>query len=168
MDNEYSYVYTISLKENNKELSTRFKDNDSFVKNNYINVSFRNDVAKIVNNIKIESTLKKEGSDKVLDTFSVDKYTMAPNSDIEIPMFDKANLDDGNYITTTTITNGKKNWKFTSKIKLDSKETDDMDSIVESNKEDSNNKFIIMVYIVIVFFLLTSILYFILKKYKFK
>lgn len=165
IENKYAYVYTVSLRENNKKTKVDFSKNETFIKNDYIYISFNNDSEDIVSKVKIQTILKSTESDKVINSFSVDNYTMAPSSDISIPIFNKEQLSDGEYITNTKVTVENKNWEFNSIFKVDSVNDESLNKDIDRSKKADFNFFKIILNIFLLI-LLATLFYFIIIRFR--
>ncbi len=117
--NEFAYVYSVRLREENKKIKPNFKGLSSNYESNYISVSFQNEVPLMIKELMVEMVIMSEKSDEILAEKKVKDYQMAPYSSIVIP-FDKP--FEGNkgetYRTITKVSLDGQKWEFESKVKL--------------------------------------------------
>lgn len=74
---------------------------------------FQNDKAVIIPKLTIKSEIMKKGSTNVLENTTLKNLSMAPNSNFKFPMlYDKGQLEAGDYTLKAVATSGKNTWKF--------------------------------------------------------
>lgn len=74
---------------------------------------FQNDKAVIIPKLTIKSEIMKKGSTDVLENTTLKNLSMAPNSNFKFPMlYDKGQLEAGDYTLKAVATSGKNTWKF--------------------------------------------------------
>lgn len=164
LNNEYSYIYSISLKETDKEIEPEITSSGSFYEQmGYLTIN--NPQPVITDNIKIETLLMGKDSDKVLDEFKVENYRMAPNSILNFPLIGTDSLEVGEYRTETKVTVNDKVWEFNDSFTVE--ETDKKVStnmLVEGTTKEKTINWLIVVLIIVSFIgTAGAIFYFMLK-----
>lgn len=154
--NEYSYVYSISLIENDNEVIPELSSqNTAYDQTAYI--SLNNLSARIISDLKIETILMTEDSDKVLDEYKFENYRMAPNSNLLLPLPNTEDLDFGKYRTKTVVTLNEKIWEFDNEFEVSNKMIEEKQNDLFDN--DSKQKQIswIIFFSILLLFILTSL-----------
>jgi len=122
IENEYSYVVALLMRQNEKEVQPNVILHD--VKPGQINarntilVNLQNDQKTYINQVAVNAQITKKGSDKVLYKEEKDDLQIAPNSSFSFPISLKEQaLEPGEYQLTMTVS-GNENPKgaFTQKI----------------------------------------------------
>ncbi|WP_314067025.1 WxL protein peptidoglycan domain-containing protein [uncultured Vagococcus sp.] len=116
--NEYTYVYSVSLRESLESESSikgsMSPNNSIFVTKggkNMAKASFNNDTPTIVREMVVESYVTASDSDRVLAESKLEQMRMAPYSQIDFPiMMDKPKV--GSYMTHTKVTVGQLSWEW--------------------------------------------------------
>lgn len=148
--NEFSYVYSISLRENNKKIAPDMTSSG----NEYDKIAYtviNNMTQSIVSNVKVETLLMKDDDDKIIDDFTVDNYRMAPNSAVRVPMEGTDELDIGKYRTETKVTVAKKVWKFKGKFEVTKEDKEFSDTLIDDTSKGKAISWFIFVLVIVSF-----------------
>jgi len=122
IENEYSYVVALLMRQNEKEVQPNLILHD--VKPGQINArntilaNLQNDQKTYINQVAVNAQITKKGSDKVLYKEEKDDLQIAPNSSFSFPISLKEQaLEPGDYQLTMTVS-GNENQKgaFTQKV----------------------------------------------------
>ncbi|MGO3732932.1 MAG: WxL protein peptidoglycan domain-containing protein [Vagococcus sp.] len=156
LENEYSYVYSISLKETDKKIEPVLTSTGS-VYNQKVYTAINNPQPIILSDIQIDSQLMTEDSDKVLKDSTLTGYRMAPNSSLDIPFEGTEDLDVGMYRTKTIVTIKEQKWTFDNKFEVtkENKESYKKELFEETPKEKRLNWFVML--LVVLLFVGTTI-----------
>lgn len=156
LESEYSYVYSISLKETDKKIKPVLTSTGSLY-NQKVYTEVNNPKSIILSDLKIDSLLMTEDSDKVLMDSTLTGYRMAPNSSLDIPFEGTEDLDIGKYRTKTTVTLKDQTWIFENKFEVTkkNKETYQKELFEDTPKEKHLNWLIVL--LVVLLFIGTTI-----------
>lgn len=167
LNNEYSYIYSISLKETDKEFEPELATSEAFYEQvGYVTINNRQ--PSITDNIKIETLLMGRDSDEVLDEFKVENYRMAPNSILNLPLAGTEGLETGEYRTKTKITVEDKIWEFVDTfVVTEADKKISTSTIVEGTTRDKAINWVVIILIVVSFISTAgTIFYFMIKRKK--
>lgn len=145
LQNEYSYIYSISLKENDDKVKPEITSSGTKY-NQKAFTAINNVKPMIASKVKIETLLMGEDSDKVLDEFKVEDYRIAPNSTLALPLEGTEELGLGKYRTKTTVSIGDKKWDFESKFEVTKENKEKKKDVLfeETPKEKTINWLVII------------------------
>ncbi|MBP1039448.1 DUF916 domain-containing protein [Vagococcus sp. BWB3-3] len=110
INNQYAYVYSISLREREEVPALDFISEPTAFKNKQVVFSFSNQAARIVKEMTVEMVVTPKDSAEVLGETRLEKLKMAPNSIIKLPL--NVDLSSGDYQTKTTVTVDDKSWQW--------------------------------------------------------
>lgn len=121
--NEYSYVIAVALRESLTDVPATMKLNE--VKPNLENyhtavtANLQDTMPTIINKLKIDASITKKGSKKVLHATEKENLTMAPNSNFDF-LIDWNNdpLKAGIYTLHLTATSPQGEWTFTEDFEI--------------------------------------------------
>lgn len=163
LSNEYSYVYSISLKENEREIKPNFTSSGTrYNKMLYVNVN--NIQPIILSGVNVNMILMAENDDKVINDFKVENYRMAPNTGFDLPVEGTEDLPLGKYRAQTIVTYGKEQWKFNSKFEVTKENKKGMSEVFEEEKQKKRINGVLIIFIVFSFVITIIAFYFYLDR----
>ncbi|WP_314062826.1 WxL protein peptidoglycan domain-containing protein [uncultured Vagococcus sp.] len=140
INNEYAYVYSVSLREMKEESPFDFKSNATKVNakdQSIVSLNFSNEAPRIIKGMTVETLVTPRDSDEVLEERRFEEMKMAPNSVISIPL-DVA-LPSGDYRTKTTVKVEDESWEWVEEFSVG--ETKPVRQTVESSPESADKSF---------------------------
>ncbi len=165
LDNEYSYIYSISLKENDNKVKTDVQSAGARY-DDMAYITIENKQQKIVSNMNIENIVMTKESDKVLDDFRVENYRMAPNSRLELPVEGTEELAPGSYRTLTKVTVNEEQWQFESEFEVTKNNQKKIDSNFDETTKEKTVNWLVIMLILLSFIGVTALIFYVLNKKK--
>ncbi|MEG0256528.1 DUF916 domain-containing protein [Vagococcus sp.] len=164
LQNEYSYIYSISIKENDKKIEPEITSSGAkYSQKAY--VSINNVRPMIASKVKAETLLMGEDSDKVLKEFKVSDYRIAPNSTLALPLEGTDDLELGKYRTKTTVFIDDKKWDFENKFEVTKENKEKkQDVLFEETPKEKTINWLVIILIVVSFIATTAGIFFIISK----
>lgn len=163
LDSEYSYIYSISIRENDKKIESELISSGSKY-NQIAYTMLENNSQEIISNLKIETLVMKSDSDKVIKDFKVDGYRIAPNSQLELPLEGTENLAIGKYRTQTTASVANKKWKFEDEFEVTEKSKQEVVPSIDIDSKGKSLNWLVIILIIASFVLVTAGIYFMLNR----
>ena len=160
LENEYAYLYSISLIENNKKPEFNFTSGGVDYTDEGAVIKMNNLAPVIVSNMAVDTLLMGSDNDEILDEFNVKNYRMAPNSVLKLPLLGTDHLEPGTYRTKTKVKIKDKEWSFDDEFVVEKKMNQEE---VEQAFEEENNPFFLII-ILASFVLIVSVSYYLLTK----
>lgn len=161
--NEYSYTYSISLRENNKEIRPELVFDG--VEYNQLAYSLISNIEPVITEeVKIESELMTEKSDKVIKNFKVDNYRIAPHSTLVLPLSGTEELGVGKYRLKTVVQSREQKWEFKGKFEITKKDKDASKVYFDDESDNKKMSILIIIIIIVSFIAMISLIYFLLNK----
>ncbi|MGX7024914.1 DUF916 domain-containing protein [Vagococcus hydrophili] len=165
LKNEYSYVYSVSLKENEEVVTPEFTSSGTDYEQGAF-TTINNEKSLIASKVKIETTLMGKETDKVINTFKVEDYRFAPNSTLVLPLNGTEELPIGDYRTKTTLTMNDQNWTFEGAFKVSKENQKKKDVFIDETPEEKKVNWLIIVLVVTSFIGLTVGIFYLLNRKK--
>lgn len=166
VNNQYAYVYSLSLRENEDLPAFEFQSQATTVKSingqTEIAVNMANLAPRIIKEMGIETIVTPKESEKVLAEQSLKDAKMAPNSIISLPLA-LGELGSGEYQTTTTVEVGDERWKWVEAFTVE--KTEATQPVVEQEKQQKQAIWLPVFIIASVLIVGTGVLYIVIRKY---
>lgn len=163
LSNEYSYIYSISLIENQKKIKPSLTSSGAHY-NGMAYQTINNIQPMIASDIKIESLLKPEDSEKVLDSFKFDNYRIAPNSKLNLAFEETDNLALGKYQLETVVSIEGKKWHFNDKFEVTKENKNKKNIYFDDDTKNKRVNWIVIIFLIMSFILTTGIIFYILNR----
>lgn len=171
IENKFSYVVAVVLKENKKEVASELVLEDVEIgqvnARNAISATIHNTQAKFMNQLKVSATVKKKGDSEVLYRADKEGMQMAPNSNFSYPISLKGEkLKAGKYTLEMKAKSMGQTWNFKKdfEIKADEAEKLNKEDVTVNDDEEGPNLLIIGILILVALLIISLILVILSKK----
>lgn len=144
INNQYAYVIGLQLQEGSEKfqphLNLRYAKSKQINYQNYIIANIQNDQPAIINKIKADAKVTKEGSEEPVYKLEKDGLDMAPNSNFDLPVStDNTPLKSGNYTLHLKLTENDKTWNFTKDFNISTTKAKQMNKTAVGETNTKNN-----------------------------
>lgn len=163
LKNEYSYIYSISLRETEKDIAPKITSSGAQY-NGMAYVILNNVQSIITSKVAINTVLMKDDSDKILDEFKVNDYRLAPNSVLTLPLHGTEKLEIGKYRTQTTVEVEDKTWNFEGEFEVTKENKQKKDTLIDESSEEKGLNWLVIGLICMSFVLTVAVIYVVLSK----
>lgn len=150
LKNEYSYIYSLSLRENDKKIKPEFTSSGAMYEQGAY-VILNNEKPIIASKVNVETILMKKDSDAVLQDFKVVDYRFAPNSVLTLPLEGTEELPLGDYQTKTTVSMDDQKWEFSGKFKVTKKNQKKNDTFIDESPSEKRVNWLLIVILLVSF-----------------
>ncbi|MDR0846357.1 MAG: DUF916 and DUF3324 domain-containing protein [Lactobacillales bacterium] len=147
--NQYSYVYGVTIRENDKEVKPDlvFKKIDVQSVANLVTIvaNIQNPTATNISKATFAYELKDVKTGKVVKSDSTENHGIAPNTNFNINLrYPNDDLKAGNYNLAITIKNADNEWKFDEDFKVTNKEIKEARKASSFNLKKKTNPLVIV------------------------
>lgn len=164
LENEYAYLYSISLREDKEEGNVEIKSSRSSYESTddsaNVSVGFQNTSSYIVRNMAVSVDILLNGTDEIIEHKVFSDMKMAPQSSIDIPVAVKP-LEKGKYQSIVTVTIGREKWKWSESFvvsnRRDVSEEKENYNLIKVKKETIN--WLVIIGIVVSIIAVTVVIY---------
>ncbi len=171
IENKYAYVIATVLREteevSEKSLTLVDVAADQVNARNVINATLQNTQADYLNQLEVQTKVKRKGSDEVLYSTTKNNMQMAPNTSFDFPTkLEGKKLEAGDYVLELAAKSGEKKWSFSKQFTITSKKADDLNKKDVTIGEDHKEDYALIGLGVIILLLIGIVLVYLLKKGK--
>ncbi|WP_164508356.1 DUF916 and DUF3324 domain-containing protein [Companilactobacillus kedongensis] len=165
INNQYAYVIGLQLRENSEKIKPNINLNYAKTKQfnyqNYIVANLQNDQPMLINKIKADAKVTKEGSGTTVYRLEKDGLDMAPNSNFDLPVStNNAPLKSGNYTLHLKLSTSDKTWSFTKNFTITTTKAKQMNktAVGETNTKENWPMLAVVAFLILIIAALLAII----------